>query len=272
MVNAFEYGDALLPPSAEEGAEPQIDSNQPYLNLATFRMVVLAEEALETFFETDLRTSFRLNSDEPTLELPPASSGLLGGFWNTITSDDNKKLFNKFSDDLGRAVGRHQVIHKPSIGRFTSIEETRPRESLLTPAMRRSASKQSLVTSDKTSLTAESSSGDLLSPASAVSVPELPAVPEKDKKHADELTDDFGALSMVAQANAALLGRTPFAIDDAKDDDEESDFDSEVGEDDGVLDEVDAFLEAHDTSGLSDADKALANGACSRGSALPASC
>ena len=41
MTNAFEYGDALLPPSeAKEGnVEPEsprpVESNQPYLNLAT---------------------------------------------------------------------------------------------------------------------------------------------------------------------------------------------------------------------------------------------
>ena len=39
MSNAFEYGDALLP--RKEGAEggddaPQIESNQPYINLATY--------------------------------------------------------------------------------------------------------------------------------------------------------------------------------------------------------------------------------------------
>ena len=41
-----------------------------------------------------------------------------------------------------------------------------------------------------------------------------------------------------AAANAAaLMERTPFAIDDAKDDDEESDDGSELA-DDGVMDEV----------------------------------
>lgn len=42
MTNAFEYGDALLPESETEKAHdgespptPQIESNQPYLNLAT---------------------------------------------------------------------------------------------------------------------------------------------------------------------------------------------------------------------------------------------
>jgi hypothetical protein len=41
MTNAFEYGDALLPtPELKEGKEPSspppVESNQPYLNLATY--------------------------------------------------------------------------------------------------------------------------------------------------------------------------------------------------------------------------------------------
>ena len=64
-----------------------------------------------------------------------------------------------------------------------------------------------------------------------------------------------------AAAHAAvLMERTPFAIDDAKDDDDEdSDLDDSEVEDDGVMDEVDAFLEAHDT-GLTDAERELAKG------------
>ena len=54
------------------------------------------------------------------------------------------------------------------------------------------------------------------------------------------------------------MERTPFAIDDAKDDEDESDDESDV-EDDGVMDEVDAFLEAHD-SGLTEAERELAKG------------
>lgn len=42
MSNAFEYGDALLPETTAGGSpdsddpQPQIESNQPYLNLATY--------------------------------------------------------------------------------------------------------------------------------------------------------------------------------------------------------------------------------------------
>jgi hypothetical protein len=82
-------------------------------------------------------------------------------------------------------------------------------------------------------------------------------------------------MPLVHAANAALLERPAFAIDDAGDEDE---YDEDVsGDHEGVMDEVrppravlafvvrlmrtqvDAFLEAHD-SGLSEADKALQKG------------
>ncbi|KAJ7760190.1 hypothetical protein B0H14DRAFT_2973818 [Mycena olivaceomarginata] len=139
-TNAFEYGDALLPPSEEEpekneqGGEipPSVPTNQPYLNLATFRMVVLADEVLESFFETDLSASFRLEP-LPEMELPVSSSGLLGDLWSTIATDTNKKMFNMFTDEIGKTIGKHQVVHRPSIGRYTKLEEPKARESLLIP-------------------------------------------------------------------------------------------------------------------------------------------
>ncbi len=95
MSNAFEYGDALLPrPEGAEGEDsptPQIESNQPYLSLATFRMVLLADEVLESFFETDLSASFRLEP-VPLMELPPANNGFLGGLWSNIATDDTSRL------------------------------------------------------------------------------------------------------------------------------------------------------------------------------------
>lgn len=138
MANAFEYGDALLPQPTPDSPEntsntdvptsPQIGSNQPYLNLATFvlfdfsfftitnpafilhrfRMVVLAEEVLESFFETDLSESFKLHpiSDD---EISPATSGLLGDIWSSIASDNNKKMFHLFTDEIGKTIGKHQV-------------------------------------------------------------------------------------------------------------------------------------------------------------------
>jgi TBC1 domain family member 8/9 len=74
-------------------------------------MVVLADEILESFFETDLSASFRLESHQET-ELPPptsSSSGLLGDLWSTIATDSNKKMFNMFTDEIGKTIGKHQV-------------------------------------------------------------------------------------------------------------------------------------------------------------------
>lgn len=71
-------------------------------------MVVLADEVLESFFETDFSASFRLEA-VPSMELPDTNYGFLGGLWSSLASDDNKKIFNKFSDELGKTIGKHQV-------------------------------------------------------------------------------------------------------------------------------------------------------------------
>lgn len=248
---------------AERKRAAEIGNNQPYLNLATFRMVVLADEILESFFETDLAASFRL---EPVidLELPThASGGLLGDLWSNIATSDNKRIFHKLSDELGKTIGKHQVVYRPAIGRYTRAEEPRARESILSP-----------VPSKPTS---GSSSGDsyTLAPSTSSSTltiePPLPPLPHDDNL-APALTPPSAALSSAGLAtmphlqavSAAFLERTPFAIDDVGDEDGDDEDDSELDEvhggdedDDQVMDEVDAFLEAND-SGLSEADKQVA--------------
>lgn len=71
-------------------------------------MVVLADEVLESFFETDLSGSFRLEP-VPEMELPTSNSGLLGDIWSNIATTDNKKFFNKLTDGIGKTIGKHQV-------------------------------------------------------------------------------------------------------------------------------------------------------------------
>ena len=71
-------------------------------------MVVLADEVLESFFETHLSASFRLEL-VPDMDLPPSSSGLLGDIWSNIATVDNKKIFHKFTDGIGKTIGKHQV-------------------------------------------------------------------------------------------------------------------------------------------------------------------
>jgi TBC1 domain family member 8/9 len=228
-------------------------------------MVVLADEILESFFETDLSSSFKLEH-VPAIELPESAPGILGGLWSAVNTEDNRRIFNRFTDELGKAVGRHQVIHKPSIGRYTTLEEPKARESLLTPSMRKSSSSSSL--RPPTSLSpASSRPSSPTTPTKAL--PSRPVEvgtktpPEQisrtsSKQQPPPPTPEFKH-DLVAAANAALMERTPFAIDDAGDeDDSELDDDDEAAED-GMMDEVDAFLEAHDP-GLSEADKALQQG------------
>jgi broad specificity phosphatase PhoE len=60
--------------------------------------------------------------------------------------------------------------------------------------------------------------------------------------------DDISPLARANAAAAAVMERQAFAIDEAKDDDDLGDGDTgEVGGevDDNMMDEVDAFLEAH---------------------------
>ncbi|RDX54206.1 TBC-domain-containing protein [Lentinus brumalis] len=255
MSNAFEYGDTLLP--RPEGANPdseapQIESNQPYINLATFRMVVLADEILESFFETDFSATFRLEP-VPLQDMPNSNSGFLGGIWQNIATDDNRKILHKFTDEIGRAVGKHQVFTRPAIGKYTTLEEPKARESILTPTMRRSTSKTSLTSPSETSAPTSDSSSTLSSTSTLTVDPVTPS-PSMPSASADY--SPMPSMFQAAASAAAMMERTPFAIDDAKDGEDESDEESDV-EDDGVLDEVDAFLEAHD-SGLTDAERELA--------------
>lgn len=125
-----------------------------------------------------------------------------------------------------------QVVHRPSIGRYTKLEEPKARESLLSPSMKRSPSKASLRSSSSNTSLAPSSSSTLTPNIPLESLKDLPRVPDS--------TGTPLTMSMVQAANAALMERTPFAIDDAKDDDEDDD-DNEFGiddTDDQVMDEV----------------------------------
>lgn len=71
-------------------------------------MVVLADELLESFFESDLAESFQIET-VPDLQEPQASRGFLGGLFSAFVTDDNKKILNKLSDEVGKTIGKHQV-------------------------------------------------------------------------------------------------------------------------------------------------------------------
>lgn len=215
-------------------------------------MVVLADEILESFFETDLSASFKLES-VPDLELPTSSGGFLEDLWSNIATEDNKKIFHKLSDELGKTIGKHQVVYRPRIGRYTKLEEPKARESLVS-----SASKSTFGSNSSDTLLEEKSS--IQDSSSTLTVDAMAA---QEKGPGSALSSTFSPMPHVKAVNAALMERTPFAIDDVgddDDDDDDSDLDIVHGEDDDqVMDEVDAFLEAHD-SGLTDADKEVAKG------------
>ncbi|KAG9017939.1 hypothetical protein FRB90_000065, partial [Tulasnella sp. 427] len=242
MTNAFEYGDSLL--EKADGTTEDSENgptNRPYLTLPTFRMVVLADEILESFFDTDLSASFRF--DEPAVPVPEEPAGLLGGLMSTILTKENKSLFNRVADEIGKSIGKHQVDHKPAIGKLgkeVALQEPKPRESLVTPVQR------------------SASSGTAVSASS----------PERPTSSSAQATPDVSQLSLSTSSTSPItplipstivMQRQTFAIDTARDDDEEEDSMYAIGGDDDVMDEVDAFLEAHD-SGLTDAQKAEAQG------------
>ncbi len=60
------------------------------LDLATFRMVVLADELLEGFFGHDLAASFQLEKteDEDYHQAHQKSDGLLGGLMNLVVTNE----------------------------------------------------------------------------------------------------------------------------------------------------------------------------------------
>ena len=129
------------------------------------------------------------------------------------------------------------MLHKPSIGRYTKLEEPRARESLLTPTLRRTMSKASLAESSTATLTTTSTTSTLTVDTTA----EAKGIPPSNVPESASLT----SMPMIHAMNAAaaLMERTPFAIDDAKDDDGEDEDELGISDnDDQVMDEVSFFL------------------------------
>lgn len=130
ILNAYEFGDATSPdatpapaasPDETEEKLVSIESegasadtavgrsrasstvstpghhSRPYLSLATFRMVILADELLESFFERDLSASFQLEpvGNYTNKAAEEAKSGLWGGFKNLVLTNENLTTFNR---------------------------------------------------------------------------------------------------------------------------------------------------------------------------------
>ena len=86
------------------------------------------------------------------------------------------------------------------------------------------------------------------------------------------MVNEISPFAKAEAAAQAVMERKTFAVDEAKEDDEELDAilggSNATGEDEeGLLDAVDAFLNEHDAqaqTGLSEADRRAAKGACFR--------
>ena len=137
-----------------------------------------------------------------------------------------------------------QVTHRPSIGRYTTLEEPKARESLLMPSMRKSPSKASLSESSSTTAGGGSNVPSVTSkkpaPQALLTVDVNAERPRSGNVKLEVPESAVGGLTPMVQAvNARLMERTPFAIDDAGDEDDESESENEEGhDDDQVMDEV----------------------------------
>ncbi|KAJ9103840.1 hypothetical protein QFC21_002302 [Naganishia friedmannii] len=272
ILNAFDFGDATAP---EESLQPQeipleetvpLDEktatetrrraesvssphNAPYLNLATFRMVILADELLEDFFSTDLAASFQLEPSQGEYHVNHAKQEtLVGGLMNMVMTNENKSRFNRLADGIGSALGRHTEWRKPAIGKTDPVHATtdvQTRESLLNPAQMGEAQRKrsSSIVSTATTATVQTT----VSTKSAEQRVEKQQEKEKD---------------MIKAAQEAVMHRPNFAIDAIGDSSDPEGDDQGGAEDEGIMDEVEAFLKANDADekGLEGDAKAQANG------------
>ncbi|EIW71253.1 hypothetical protein TREMEDRAFT_71100 [Tremella mesenterica DSM 1558] len=270
ILNAYEFGDATAPqeslPSPDDvkpingeavtasHARERSNStagphNLPYLNLATFRMVVLADEILETFFDKDLAASFQLDStgEEDYHQAHQKPEGLLGGLMNLVVTNENKNRLNRLADGFGAALGKHAEWRKPALSKSPaqpSTSDLGTRESLLTPQQQQQRGRSQSAASQASMQSAKSGS------SSVNTIAERSSLADVEARYREES-------EMVKAAQEAVMQRPNFAIDAIGD----SDGEDEGGEDDtGVMDEVEAFLKAHgdDDEGLKGEQKKVA--------------
>ncbi|WWD00655.1 hypothetical protein V866_007590 [Kwoniella sp. B9012] len=275
ILNAYEFGDATAPEGSVDekipihgdretasGARERSDSsagphNLPYLNLATFRMVVLADELLENFFANDLTASFQLEQtgDEDYHQAHQRPEGLLGGLMNLVVTNENKNRLNRLADGFGAALGKHAEWRKPSLAKTveasTSSGDLKARESLLTPA-------QQAGQFQRPSAPSRQRSSSAVSQASTKTVESTTTIGTPDEKRslADVEARYREESQMVKAAQEAVMHRPNFAIDAIGDSDDDGE-----GEGDDVMDEVEAFLKAHgddDDEGLKGEQKKVA--------------
>jgi hypothetical protein len=182
-------------------------------------MVILADELLEGFFNTDLAASFQLEPSQGEYHVTHAKQdSLVGGLMNMVLTNENKTRFNRLADGIGSALGRHAEWRKPAIGKTDPVHATtdvQARESLLNPAQSVQAQRKR--------------SSSLVSTATVQTMASTNSVTAVQKQQEKEM-------DMIKAAQEAVMHRPNFAIDAIGDSDPEDD--QGGAEDEGIMDEV----------------------------------
>ncbi|KAH8917680.1 TBC-domain-containing protein [Atractiella rhizophila] len=216
--------------------------HRPYLGLPTFRMVVLADELLESFFDTDFRDSFRIEKlMEDSVGAVKPKKSFLGGLVSSIMTQENKERFNAMVYNVGKNIVEETVELKPSIGKLDVNQEPKPRDwlSSTNPYGNRAASASS------TSLRSPS-------PSPSVSSRALPTSPSTSSIPTSVSTSSIRGMApteQLANANKHLSMIPRFAIDHVRDNNDDEEEEEEANaqnlDDPGIMDEVEAFLRKH---------------------------
>ncbi|GAA95389.1 uncharacterized protein L969DRAFT_44592 [Mixia osmundae IAM 14324] len=265
MQNCFEYAEALQPPADKAAEDRQEEerkthgrrkslveenSRHPYLNLATFRMVVLADELLESFFDADLTHSWQLEVlvDETPVAPKTGAGRLLGGLIGMFVNDDNRERINRLADHVGQRLEIQTVENKPAIGKLqgaAAYAEPKARESLLTPYSPRPG-------------------GSFVPASPATNINPLSAAAMRQPAYPSPWADPSPDNPAVGPDPVELASRPQFAIDFGEDEDEADDH-AQSHDDQRLMDEVDDFLQVHggntpEASGLTKEEQATAAG------------
>lgn len=273
--------DAFDQPTSRRSTITEHPTTLPFLSLATFRMVVLADELLEAFFSDDLRASWHLEplTEDVPVAKPAGATGRLASFVSSFMTDDNKEYMHKLADDIGKRLDIQHVEQKPSLGRLTgaaAMQEPLERATLLstsksgtaganrqTSPLLGSSSPYSAASMRQTvhlpppiSPSASLHTSPRFSPEAGAAVPpSLQEAAEKavvEKSLPDAPKDTILGLGIMNE-------RPKFDIDAAVegDDDEfaigdDDDADLNMDDDKALMNDVDAFLSSVEGAGTSD--------------------
>ncbi|KAF9278995.1 hypothetical protein BGZ88_000233 [Linnemannia elongata] len=207
--------------------EPEIQ-----MSLPSFRMVVLADETLEKFFDSGFSGSFKL------LEPLDRQRGLFAREVFDSLLSEGRKLAGSIA---GGIQGRGRPHHAPSSSSSTSLPTTDANKSSASISEKQDGDAVVMPVASGTPLAATTTAAAAAAGAGVAS--------NKSKESDDDEDDD---LEEISREDADV---------DGEDDDEDEDEDDEDGDGDDLLDEVEKFLTEFDLEGGSKKDLGLTSAA-----------